>query len=217
MLTVARVAPEEPDRAEKHDGAEGHDGAEPRGLSTLPPAAEHGGRLERRLRSTDGELEVCLFGFPSEAAVEAYDAELRRLPDAAPDDDSRPRLLRLPLVFERGPERIRLWRCVGEWPVYLILDNDETLDEVDLLMVAEVLTDLDRHLDAGLRFAHGALGVADPLREPELVFYADDEWFLRFTEGCADPYGVGVMFRRHEPVRIEDLDEGEIVEWPEAP
>jgi uncharacterized protein (DUF1330 family) len=38
----------------------------------------HGGRLERRLRSTDGLTEVHLLWFPSRAAYDAFLADPRR-------------------------------------------------------------------------------------------------------------------------------------------
>ena len=38
----------------------------------------HGGRLERRLRSTDGLTEVHLLWFPSQAAYDAFLADPRR-------------------------------------------------------------------------------------------------------------------------------------------
>ena len=45
-------------------------------LALLP---EHGGRLERRLRSSDGTLEVHVVAFPSARAWEAYRDDPRRL------------------------------------------------------------------------------------------------------------------------------------------
>ncbi|HEV2771919.1 MAG TPA: hypothetical protein VGV57_03705 [Thermoleophilaceae bacterium] len=40
--------------------------------------ADHGGRLERRLRSADGLTEVHLVGFPSSAAFVGYRDDPRR-------------------------------------------------------------------------------------------------------------------------------------------
>ncbi len=44
----------------------------------LPLLGEHGGVLQRRLRSDDGGTEVHLVWFPSSAAFEAYRADPRR-------------------------------------------------------------------------------------------------------------------------------------------
>jgi len=47
--------------------------------------AEHGARLERRLRTADGTVEVHVIRFPSQAAVEAFMRDPRR-------DEHRPLL-----------------------------------------------------------------------------------------------------------------------------
>jgi len=44
----------------------------------LPLLAQYGGRLERRLRSADGQIEVHLVSFPSAAALDAYRAAPER-------------------------------------------------------------------------------------------------------------------------------------------
>jgi hypothetical protein len=44
----------------------------------LPLLAEHGGRLERRLRAVDGSLEAHVVSFPGEAELAAYRADPRR-------------------------------------------------------------------------------------------------------------------------------------------
>jgi len=44
----------------------------------LPLLAEHSGRLERRLRTANGEVEVHVVGFRSAAAFAAYRADPRR-------------------------------------------------------------------------------------------------------------------------------------------
>ena len=44
----------------------------------LPLMAEHGGRLERRLRNEPGTLEVHIIGFASEATLQAYRNDPRR-------------------------------------------------------------------------------------------------------------------------------------------
>ncbi len=44
----------------------------------LPLLAEHGGRLERRLRSDDGRTEVHVMTFPSAEALTRYRGDPRR-------------------------------------------------------------------------------------------------------------------------------------------
>ncbi|MFI2762376.1 hypothetical protein ACH5A3_26490 [Streptomyces echinatus] len=44
----------------------------------LPLLAEHGGRLERRLRALDDRTEAHLLSFPSDEHVAAYRADPRR-------------------------------------------------------------------------------------------------------------------------------------------
>ena len=46
--------------------------------AVLPLLAEHGGRLERRLRDDGGTLEVHIVSYPSEAAAQAYRGDTRR-------------------------------------------------------------------------------------------------------------------------------------------
>jgi hypothetical protein len=46
--------------------------------AVLPLLAEHGGRLERRLRATDDGLEAHVVTFPGQAAFDAYRADSRR-------------------------------------------------------------------------------------------------------------------------------------------
>lgn len=46
--------------------------------AVLPLLADHGGALERRLRSEDGTTEIHLIRFPSEAHYAAYRADPRR-------------------------------------------------------------------------------------------------------------------------------------------
>jgi hypothetical protein len=45
----------------------------------IPLQAEHGARLERRVRTADGTTEVHLVRFPSQAAIDAYMDDPRRL------------------------------------------------------------------------------------------------------------------------------------------
>ena len=46
--------------------------------AVLPLLAEHGGRLERRLRARDGRGEAHVVAFPDEDAFAAYRADPRR-------------------------------------------------------------------------------------------------------------------------------------------
>jgi hypothetical protein len=46
--------------------------------AVLPLLAEHGGRLERRLRAVDGGLEAHVVTFPGRAELDAYRADPRR-------------------------------------------------------------------------------------------------------------------------------------------
>lgn len=66
VVTVAHVPPE---------GVAKFQAYEQRVLSLL---ADHGGRLERRLRSADGLTEVHLVGFPSSEAFAGYRDDPRR-------------------------------------------------------------------------------------------------------------------------------------------
>lgn len=44
----------------------------------LPLLTEHGGRLERRMRNSDGTLELHVVSFASKEALEAYRTDPRR-------------------------------------------------------------------------------------------------------------------------------------------
>jgi hypothetical protein len=46
--------------------------------AVLPLLGEHGGRLERRLRSANGRREIHLLWFPHPQALDAYRADPRR-------------------------------------------------------------------------------------------------------------------------------------------
>ena len=50
--------------------------------AVLPILADHGGVLERRLRSEGGTTEIHLIWFPSAAHFDAYRADLRRTEQA---------------------------------------------------------------------------------------------------------------------------------------
>lgn len=49
----------------------------------LPLLARHGGRLERRLRSTDAQTEVHIVSFGSRAGYESYMADPQRVAQRA--------------------------------------------------------------------------------------------------------------------------------------
>ncbi|GAA4071814.1 hypothetical protein [Actinomadura miaoliensis] len=148
------------------------------------------------------------------------------------------------LICERGPGAVRLWgverpadSSLYGMPVQatIVLEGSEELDQADLPLVAEVLGDVDRYLEAGLRFMHGTLvgdpaffGLAeadiDPYRElratdlpvdsPQLNFYVD-EWHIRFAEGrfpICHPYGIAVAFEQRTPIRVDDLSDAEAFE-----
>jgi hypothetical protein len=51
--------------------------------AVLPLLADHGGRLTRRLRTGDGEVEVHLVEFASAGGLDAYRADPRRAEHAA--------------------------------------------------------------------------------------------------------------------------------------
>ncbi|MFF2554272.1 hypothetical protein ACFVUS_24950 [Nocardia sp. NPDC058058] len=134
-----------------------------------------------------------------------------------------------------GPDGQTLWSVQGpvvsalySGPVEVNILLGER-ESVDAELVAEVVRDIDGYLTAGLQFLHAALledpavfgldaVAAERFREfdastfpvdlPQLNFYADGEWLLRFAEGAlpiCEPYGVGVTFEATEPVRLEDL------------
>jgi hypothetical protein len=46
--------------------------------AVLPLLADHGGRLERRLRTADAGVEVHIVVFPSRAALDSYRSDPRR-------------------------------------------------------------------------------------------------------------------------------------------
>lgn len=66
LALVARVPPEGVADFQAYEAA------------VLPLLADHGGALERRLRKTDGTVEIHLVAFPSEAALAAFRADPRR-------------------------------------------------------------------------------------------------------------------------------------------
>ncbi len=55
----------------------------------LPLLSEHGGRLERRLRTADQSVEVHVVTFPSAREFEAYNRDARRLEHAHLLSESR--------------------------------------------------------------------------------------------------------------------------------
>ena len=61
----------------------GDEAFQPYEASVLPLLAEHHGRLARRLRTGDGEVDVHVVEFASAAALDAYRADPRRAEHAA--------------------------------------------------------------------------------------------------------------------------------------
>jgi uncharacterized protein (DUF1330 family) len=66
FVLIARIPPE---GVEAYQAYEDH---------VLPLMAEHGGRLERRLRNESGTVEVHIIGYPSNMARETYRNDPRR-------------------------------------------------------------------------------------------------------------------------------------------
>jgi hypothetical protein len=72
--------------------AEGVEGFQAYESRVLPLLAEHGGRLQRRLRGEDGRFELHLVWFPSAAHLESYRADPRRGEHAPLVEASRAKL-----------------------------------------------------------------------------------------------------------------------------
>jgi uncharacterized protein (DUF1330 family) len=70
-VLVARIPPAGVEAFQRYEAA------------VLPLLGEHGGRLARRLRTGDGEVEVHVVEFASAAAFDAYRADPRRTEHAA--------------------------------------------------------------------------------------------------------------------------------------
>lgn len=54
-----------------------------------------------------------------------------------------------------------------------------------------------------------------PVDLPEINFYENNEWMIRFTTGrfyICDPYGIAIHFKQEEPVSVEDLSESEMID-----
>ena len=66
LVLVARIPPDGVERFRRYEDA------------VLPLVAEHGGRLERRLRDASGQVEVHVVAFPSPEAFASYRADPRR-------------------------------------------------------------------------------------------------------------------------------------------
>jgi uncharacterized protein (DUF1330 family) len=66
FVLIARIPPE---------GVEAYQAYEDQ---VLPVLAEHGGRLQRRLRNETGTLEVHILSYPSDAVAQAYRSDPRR-------------------------------------------------------------------------------------------------------------------------------------------
>lgn len=183
--------------------------------TVLPLLAEHGAELRVRATSADAGLEVHLLAFPSEQARRAYEQDPRRLAAAAVRGESQARAERYELTYTDGPQEIRVWQGYDPVPFMFVLDGDQTLDQFDLPLIADVLDNVETYLQAGRVFAYTDDAVDEarhPLVDPGLTFWPGDEWMVHYTEGAPDEYGVAVMFKDREPDRIEDLSEGEILE-----
>jgi hypothetical protein len=66
FVLIARIPPE---------GVEAYQAYEDQ---VLPVLAEHGGRLQRRLRNETGTLEVHIISYPSDAVCQSYRSDPRR-------------------------------------------------------------------------------------------------------------------------------------------
>jgi hypothetical protein len=119
-------------------------------------------------------------------------------------------------------------------PVNILLEGAEDLSDVNVALLASVLADVDDHIGRALTFVHerlvadpGSFGLTSsesyrdrtvddvPLDIPQLNFYVGDEWILHFQRGrlpICEPYGLGVVFEGHDPVRIDDFTDLEAVE-----
>ena len=148
------------------------------------------------------------------------------------------------MTLEPGPDGASVWTLArpgystryGELvAVSIVLEGADNLDSVDWTLVGEVRDNLDRYLEAGLRFVHAEV-VADPasfglavhddryrefdvdqfpLDLPRLTFYADHEWLMHFQRGrlpVCEPYGLLVLFDRRQPVRIENVSEADMID-----
>jgi len=54
-----------------------------------------------------------------------------------------------------------------------------------------------------------------PVELPEINFYENREWMIRFATGrfdVCDPYGIAVCFKEEQPISVEDLSENEIID-----
>jgi hypothetical protein len=70
--------------------------------AVLPLLAEHGGRLERRLRAAGGGLEAHVVTFPGQAEFDAYRADSRRAA-ATPLLEASAAVIELHEVGDVGP------------------------------------------------------------------------------------------------------------------
>lgn len=172
----------------------------------------HGALVERRARSADGCTEAHLLSFPSREAIDAFDADPRRAAARADIDGSAVRALRFLIEPEEGPQGIVLWQFLTEGWFSILLQQGQDISQVDLLLLADVVLDTDRHVDAAKRLARATLGDAPALDGPQITFYPGNEWVLRFAEGGADADGVLVVFDGPDPVRLEDLDAEDLLE-----
>lgn len=173
-------------------------------LALLP---EYDITLLRRERSADGRLEAHLVTFASLETVDAYDVDPRRAAARTALADATVEAVRYVLDPSDGPEGIVLWQARAQESVAVLLEEGQTLADVDLLHVADVLLEADEVVEAARALARPGLPADAPLDDPELTFYPGDEWVLRFADGGDG--GPVVLFRGREPQRVEALDEGE--------
>lgn len=135
------------------------------------------------------------------------------------------------------PEDVTLWR-LAEPPVStlydepvavgLVLERADGVEDLDLSLVPELVTDVDRYVEAALRFVHQKLledpaffGITEleagryrefsakefPLnRAPEITVYTDS-WTMRFdgTLPVCDPAGLLVTCAAGRPVSVDDI------------
>lgn len=80
FVLIARIPPE---GVEAYQAYEDH---------VLPVLAEHGGRLQRRMRNETGTVEVHIVSYPSDAVAQAYRSDPRRAAAAHLLEASRARV-----------------------------------------------------------------------------------------------------------------------------
>ena len=66
--------------------------------AVLPPLKDFGGQLERRLRNSDGTLEVHIVSFPSKASFQNYRNDSRRVAQASLLENASAKLELFPMT-----------------------------------------------------------------------------------------------------------------------